>query len=420
MEKYLKRIADDMLKRKLEASGAVLIVGPKWCGKTSTGEQIAQSVLYMQDPRQSEVYQKIADVDSSLLLAGATPRLIDEWQMAPKLWDAIRFTIDQRKKENQFILTGSTCVDWNTVAHSGTGRISRMVMRPMSLYESLDSTGTVSLKALFEKETDIKGLSNHSVHDLAQLIIRGGWPSSIGTTETIAIQKAVDYVESIIHIDISRENGVEKNPILVRAFMKSYARNLSTMSSIATLQKDIAGFDETLSDKTIAAYIQSLRNLFVIEDLPAWNPSLRSKTAMRTSLKRHFVDPSIATALFRMTPEKLLEDFHYFGFLFESLCLRDLRIYASAIDGEVFHYHDRNDLEIDAVVCLNDGRWGAIEIKLGSSEIEKGVQNLLKLTKIVDTEKMSEPSFLMVLTGTGYAFSLKEGVLVVPVGCLKD
>ncbi len=420
MEKYLKRVADDILRKKLEASGAVLIVGPKWCGKTSTGEQIAQSVLFMQDPRQSVAYQKIADVDPSLLLAGPTPRLIDEWQMAPRLWDAVRFTIDQRKKENQFILTGSTCVDWNTVTHSGTGRISRMVMRPMSLYESLDSTGTVSLKDLFEKETEIKGLSAHSIPDLAKLIIRGGWPASIGTSETIAFQKAVDYVDSIIQIDISRENGVEKNPFLVRAFMKSYARNLSTMASVATIQKDIAGFDETLSDKTIASYIQSLRNLFVIEDLPAWNPSLRSKTAMRSSLKRHFVDPSIATSLFRMTPGKLLEDFHYFGFLFESLCLRDLRIYASALDGEVFHYHDRNDLEIDAVICLNDGRWGAIEIKLGSSEIEKGIQNLLRLTKVVDTDKMSEPSFLMVLTGTGYAFTQKEGVFIVPIGCLKD
>ncbi len=420
MEKYLNRVADDILAKKLEASGAVLIVGPKWCGKTSTGERYARSVLYLQDPRQSEIYKRIADVDPTLLLAGETPRLIDEWQMAPSLWDAIRFTIDQRKKENQFILTGSTCVDWNSVSHSGTGRISRMLMRPMSLFESLDSSGVVSLKALFDKEKKIQGSSNHSISDLAKLIIRGGWPSSIGKSDTVALQKAIDYVESIIQIDISRENGVEKNPVLVRAFMKSYARNLATMASIPTLQKDIVGYDETLSDKTIASYIQSLRNLFVIEDLPAWSPALRSKTSMRTSLKRFFVDPSIGTALFRMTPGKLMEDFNYFGYLFESLCIRDLRVYASALDGEVFHYHDRNDVEVDAVVCLNDGRWGAIEIKLGTSEIEKGVNHLLKLADMVDTEKMSEPSFLMVLTGTGYAFTQKDGIIVVPIGCLKD
>ncbi len=420
MGTYLARVFDRLLKKRLEASGAVLIVGPKWCGKTSTGQRMARSVLFMQDPRQSETFKKIAEVDPSLLLAGETPRLIDEWQMAPKLWDAVRFTVDQRKKESQFILTGSTVIDWNSVSHSGTGRISRMVMRPMSLYESLDSSGSVSFQSLFDQEKDIQGVSEHSIHDLAKLILRGGWPASVGTSESVSAQKAIDYVESIIHIDISRENGVEKNPVLVRAFMKSYARNLATMASVATIQKDIAGYDESLSDKTIISYIQSLRNLFVIEDLPAWSPSLRSQTSMRTSLKRFFVDPSIATALFRLTPNKMFEDFNYFGFLFESLCLRDLRVYASALDGEVFHYHDRNDLEVDAVIYLNDGRWGAIEIKLGTSDIEKGVRNLLKLAKIVDTDKMKEPSFLMVVTGTGYAYKQKDGVLIVPIGCLKD
>lgn len=420
--KYLKRIADRVLQERLAASGAVLIEGPKWCGKTRTALENSKSHLFMQDPDKAVSYLKAADTKPSLLLKGDTPRLLDEWQTAPVLWDAVRFMVDQRGKSGQFILTGSAVPKDNVVQHTGTGRISRLLMRPMSLYESMESNGSVSLKALFDGETEIDNFSTLTIEQIAFTIVRGGWPASIGESEKIALRHAIDYVEAIINADVSRVDGIEKNPVRVRALLRSLSRNISTLATIRTIHDDIAmgDADESISEKTISQYLGALDRIFVTENLPAWNPALRSKTAIRTSPKRQFVDPSIAAAVMRLTPSRLLEDFNYFGFLFESLCDRDLRIYAEAIDGQVFHYRDGSGLEADAVIALNDGRWAAVEVKLGSKEIEDAAVHLLELKNKVNTEKMREPSFLMILTGTEIAYRREDGVYVVPLGCLKD
>lgn len=420
--KYLKRIADRVLQERLAASGAVLIEGPKWCGKTRTALENSKSHLFMQDPDKAISYLKAADTKPSLLLKGDTPRLLDEWQTAPVLWDAVRFMVDQRGKSGQFILTGSAVPKDNVVQHTGTGRISRLLMRPMSLYESMESNGSVSLKALFDGETEIDNFSTLTIEQIAFAIVRGGWPASIGESEKIALRHAIDYVEAIINADVSRVDGIEKNPVRVRALLRSLSRNISTLATIRTIHDDIAmgDADESISEKTISQYLGALDRIFVTENLPAWNPALRSKTAIRTSPKRQFVDPSIAAAVMRLTPSRLLEDFNYFGFLFESLCDRDLRIYAEAIDGQIFHYRDGSGLEADAVIALNDGRWAAVEVKLGSKEIEDAAVHLLELKNKVNTEKMREPSFLMILTGTEIAYRREDGVYVVPLGCLKD
>lgn len=420
--KYLKRIADRVLQERLAASGAVLIEGPKWCGKTRTALENSKSHLFMQDPDKAVSYLKAADTKPSLLLKGDTPRLLDEWQTAPVLWDAVRFMVDQRGKPGQFILTGSAVPKDDVVQHTGTGRISRLMMRPMSLYESMESNGSVSLKALFDGETEIDNFSTLTIEQIALAIVRGGWPASIGESEKIALRHAIDYVEAVINADVSRVDGIEKNPVRVRALLRSLSRNISTLATIRTIHDDIAmgDADESISEKTISQYLGALDRIFVTENLPAWNPALRSKTAIRTSPKRQFVDPSIAAAVMRLTPSRLLDDFNYFGFLFESLCDRDLRIYAEAIDGQIFHYRDGSGLEADAVIALNDGRWAAVEVKLGSKEIEDAAVHLLELKDKVNTEKMREPSFLMILTGTEIAYRRDDGVYVVPLGCLKD
>ena len=420
--KYLKRIADRVLQDRLAANGAVLIEGPKWCGKTRTALENSKSHLFMQDPDKAISYLKAADTKPSLLLKGDTPRLLDEWQTAPVLWDAVRFMVDQRGKSGQFILTGSAVPKDNVVQHTGTGRISRLLMRPMSLYESMESNGSVSLKALFDGETEIDNFSTLTIEQITFAIVRGGWPASIGKSEKIALRHAIDYVEAIINADVSRVDGIEKNPVRVRALLRSLSRNISTLATIRTIHDDIAmgDTDESISEKTISQYLRALDRIFVTENLPAWNPALRSKTAIRTSPKRQFVDPSIAAAVLRLTPSRLLEDFNYFGFLLESLCDRDLRIYAEAIDGQVFHYRDASGLEADAVIALNDGRWAAVEVKLGSKEIEDAAVHLLELKNKVNTEKMREPSFLMILTGTEIAYRREDGVYVVPLGCLKE
>lgn len=419
---YMKRIADRVLQDRLEASGAVLIEGPKWCGKTRTALENSKSHLFMQDPDKAISYLKAADTKPSLLLKGDTPRLLDEWQTAPVLWDAVRFMVDQRGKHGQFILTGSAVPKDNVVQHTGAGRISRLLMRPMSLYESMESNGSVSLKALFDGETEIDNYSTLTIEQIAFAIVRGGWPASIGASEKIALRHAIDYVEAIINADISKVDGIEKNPVRVRALLRSLSRNISTMATIRTIHNDIAmgDVDESISEKTISQYMGALDRIFVTENLPAWTPALRSKTSIRTSPKRQFVDPSIAAAVMRLTPSSLLDDFNYFGFLFESLCDRDLRIYAEAIDGQVFHYRDGSGLEADAVIVLNDGRWAAVEVKLGSKEIEDAAVHLVELKNKVNTEKMREPSFLMILTGTEIAYRREDGVYVVPLGCLKD
>lgn len=424
MKIYRKRIADEILKRKLEGKGVVLIEGPKWCGKTTTAEQVASSILYMDNPEKKEQNINMSEVNPKRLLKGETPRLIDEWQIAPKLWDAIRFEVDHRDELGQFILTGSA-VPANTkdVTHSGTGRFTWLMMRPMTLFESGDSTGEVSFKELFEGNLDVDGSSNIDIDRLAFLICRGGWPKAIGMRDEIALDQAFDYIEAVIHSDINRADNIKKNPDKVRRLMRSYARNQGTQIANTELAKDIQGNDETsLNEETIATYIDALKKIFVIEDMQAWNPNLRSKTAIRSSDTRYYIDPSIAAASLGIGPNDLINDLKTFGFLFETLCVRDLRVFSDALNGEVYHYRDKNGQECDAVVHLRNGKYGLIEIKLGGEKlIEEGVETLKSMKSKIDINKMNSPSFLMVLTGIGdYAYQRSDGVLVVPIGCLKN
>ena len=377
--------------------------------------------MYLQDPDHAKAYQAIADTKPSLPLKGTTPRLLDEWQVAPVLWDAVRFEVDQRTEPGQFILTGSAVPMESETAHTGTGRISRIKMRTMSLFESKESNGQISLSALFdEKQENIGAFSDLTIEKMAFILCRGGWPASISIEGIPACRMAIDYVEAIINQDVSRVDNVEKNPERVRLLLRSLARNISTTSTFQTIRKDMEATDIGLSDKTIQTYMNALRRIFVIEDLPAWAPSLRSKTAIKTSEKRHFVDPSIATAVLRTNPKRILADFTFFGFLFEALCTRDIRIYAQAIDGDVFHYRDKSGLEADLIVRLRDGRWAAIEVKLGTRQIEEAAKNLLTLKSKINEESMGKESFLMILTGGQYAYQRKDGIWIVPIGCLKN
>lgn len=424
MDNYRKRIADHILARKLEGKGAVLIEGPKWCGKTTTAEQVAVSILYMDNPEKKEQNIAMSELNPKRLLKGATPRLIDEWQIAPKLWDAIRFEVDHRRELGQFVLTGSAVPpDTKEITHSGTGRFTWLTMRPMSIFESGDSSGEVSLKALFDQPDEIDGESTLDIERLAFLVCRGGWPQAIDMRDEIALDQAIDYYDAVVKSDINRADGVQKNPERVKRLMRSYARNQGSQVPNTVIAQDIAANDETTMDTdTVASYLNALRKIFVIEDMPAWNPNLRSKTAIRSSDTRYYVDPSIAAAALGIGPQDLINDLKTFGFLFETLCVRDLRVFADALNGEVYHYRDKDGLECDAVVHLRNGAYGLVEIKLGGDKlIEEGSVNLKALSDKIDTDKMKKPAFLMVLTGTGdYAYRRPDGVYVVPIGCLKD
>ncbi len=424
MKNYRKRIADDILARKLEGKGAVLIEGPKWCGKTTTAEQIAASVLYMDDPEKMEQNLAMSELNPRRLLKGETPRLIDEWQLAPKLWDTIRFEVDHRGELGQFVLTGSAVpADTKEIMHSGTGRFTWLTMRPMSLFESGDSTGEVSLKDLFDGINEIDGASYLDIDRLAFLVCRGGWPQAVDMRDEIALDQAMDYYDAVVRSDINRADNIQKNPERVKRLMRSYARNQGGQIPNTVLAQDIAASDEgSISEETVAAYVNALRKIFVVEDMPAWNPNLRSKTAIRSSDTRYYIDPSIAVAALGIGPKDLISDLKTFGFLFETLCIRDLRVFADALNGEVYHYRDKEGQECDAVVHLKNGKYGLIEIKLGGSKlIEEGAGSLKKMEEKIDTDKMSTPSFLMVLTGTGdYAYRRQDGVYVVPIGCLKN
>ncbi|MCD8317212.1 MAG: DUF4143 domain-containing protein [Eggerthellaceae bacterium] len=404
------------------AKGAVLVEGPKWCGKTTTSMRVAKSVLFMQDPATRSQNLNLAEVAPQLLLEGEVPRLIDEWQIAPELWDAVRFVVDERDEFGQFILTGSSVPpDMSQISHTGTGRIARMRMGTMSLMESMDSTGDVSLKSLFDGENlPITKSEGSSIEEIAFLICRGGWPASIGYSERIGCQQAIDYVDAIVETDISRVDGIRRNPDYARNIMQSYARSCASQASLSSMLADLKMQGISMGETTFNSYIEALRKLFVIEDLRAWNPNLRSRTAIRTAPTHFFTDPSIAAASLGTSPEELLNDLNTLGLLFESLCIRDLRAYAQALDGKICHYRDKSDLECDAVVRLRNGKYGLIEIKLGGeSAIDKGARNLLKLASKIDTGKMPEPSFLMVLIGVGqFSYPRKDGVYVVPVKTL--
>lgn len=423
-EKYRPRIADRLLDRKLRGKGAVLVEGPKWCGKTTTAEQICKSVLYMSEPGKREQNIRLARLNPALLLRGEKPRLIDEWQVAPMLWDAVRFEADHSKSLGLFVLTGSSVPpDMSEVFHSGTGRFSWLRMRTMSLWESGESTGDVSIKSLFEGGEEVGGLSNLDLESVAYLTCRGGWPLAIDMERDIALDQAFDYVSAVEKRDISAADGVDRDPKRVRRVLRSYARHQGTQATLAAIVADIAENEsDTFDPDTVAAYIKALTSIFVIEDTEAWNPNLRSQTAIRTRDTRYFTDPSLATAALGIGPADLINDLNTFGLMFETLCIRDLRIYAEALSGTVYHYRDKNGLECDAVVHLRDGRYGLIEIKLGDEKlIEYGALTLKALAEKIDTTKMKSPSFLMVITATGdYAYRREDGVLVCPIGALKD
>ncbi len=424
MKKYRKRIADGILKRKPEGKGAALIEGSKWCGKTTTAEQLAVSILYMDDPEKKDQNIAMSELNPKRLLQGAAPRLIDEWQLAPKLWDAVRFEVDHRGGLGQFILTGSAVpADTKEITHSGTGRFTWLTMRPMSLYESGDSTGEVSLKALFDGMTDIDGASGLGIDRLAFLVCRGGWPQAVDMRDEIALDQAVDYYDAVVYSDINRADNVQKNAERVKRLMRSYARNQGGQVPNTVLAQDIAANDETpISEETVASYVNALRKIFVVEDMPAWNPNLRSKTAIRSSDTRYYIDPSIAAAALGIGPNDLINDLKTFGFLFKTLCIRDLRVFADALGGGVYHYRDKDGQECDAVIHLRNGEYGLVKIKLGGDKfIEEGAKSLKAMEAKIDTDKMNAPSFLMVLTGIGdYAYRRRDGVYVVPVGCLKN
>jgi len=420
---YKKRIADGLLKRKLDGKGAVLIEGAKWCGKTTTAEQIAKSVKYMTETGMVDQNIQLAKLNPKLLLKGDFPRLIDEWQVAPQLWDSIRFESDHGPL-GQFILTGSSVPpDMSQVIHSGTGRIGWLKMRPMSLWESQESCGEVSLAELFTTPEQIGAINPMDIEQLAFLTCRGGWPLAVDMEREIALDQAFDYVESVEKRDIQKVDGVDRDPVRVHRLLRSLARNQGSQASFGTIKADLmANEADSLSEDTIASYCKALKEIFVVEDSEAWNPNLRSKSAIRTSDTRYFTDPSIATAALGIGPNDLINDLNTFGLFFETMAVRDLRVYAEALNGKVYHFRDRNGLECDAVVHLRDGRYGLVEIKLGGDELIKdGVDALKSLAEKIDTEKMKEPSFMMVLIGAGtYAYRREDGVYVVPIGCLKD
>lgn len=401
-----------------------MIEGPKWCGKTTTAEQIAGSILYMADPEKEKQNRTMAEISPGRLLKGKVPRLIDEWQIAPKLWDAVRFEVDHRDELGQFILTGSAVpASYEEIHHTGTGRFSWILMRPMSLFESLDSNGEVSLKELFETPKQIDGENHLDLNKLAFLVCRGGWPRAVDLDGEIALEQAFDYYDAVVKSDISRADGINRNPERVKHLMRSYARNQGSQATNSVLRDDIAANDaDSLDTDTVYSYITALKKIFVIEEMEAWNPNLRSKTAIRTSNTRYFVDPSIATAALGLGPQDLIADLNTFGLLFETMCIRDLRVFSDALNGKVYHYRDKTELECDAVIHLRNGSYGLIEIKLGGDNlIEEGAENLKKLRDRIDTVKMKEPSFLMVIVGVGdYAYRRPDGVYVVPIGCLKD
>lgn len=436
MNGYKNRVADRLLAEKLEAFGAVLIEGPKYCGKTTLASQQARSILSMADTDTLGQNLALARTNISRLLAGETPRLIDEWQIAPQFWDAVRNEVDKRNEDGQFMLTGSAVppkpkkdesgniIEEENIHHTGTGRISRLRLRTMSLWESEDSSGDVSLEELFINPGTVDGVSNIDLDRLAYLTCRGGWPKAVlKKSEKAALAQAFDYYDSVVSNDIKRVDDIDRDEELTKRIMRSYARNQGTQATVGTILADIkSNGDERMSDSTVYSYIKALKEIFVIEDSIAWNPNLRSKTAIRTSDTRYFIDPSIATAALGMGPKDLINDMATFGFIFEALAIRDLRVYADALDGKVYHYRDKNNLECDAVIHLRNGSYGLVEVKIGGTEpIREGAESLKTLSSKIDSTRMKTPSFMMVLTGIGnFAYKRPEdGVLVVPIGCLK-
>lgn len=421
--KYVARIYDTLLHEKLQSSGATLVEGPKWCGKTTTCLQACKSKLLMQDPAVRQSNLELAEISPQLLLEGKTPRLIDEWQLAPSIWDSVRCEVDQRQKMGQFLLTGSsTPPDVSAISHSGAGRINRVKMRTMSLFESGDSNGKVSLNALFDSNANVAASAKSEIDEIAYLICRGGWPASIGRSERVSLAQPYDYIDAIVQVDLKNFSGIKRNPQRIKDVMRIYARYTAGQGTVSKMLADLHGSDVGISDATLRNYLEALENMFVIEELNSWNPNLRSKAAVRTTPVRYFVDSSIAAAVLGVNPKGLLSDLETFGLLFEGMCIRDLRVYMDANGGQVSHYRDSNGLECDAVVHKRNGEYGLIEVKLGGSRlIEEGAANLNRFESIIDSKKQGAPKFKMVLIGVGeYAYRRKDGVLVIPICSLKD
>ena len=426
---YLKRICDNELQDKLDAFGAVHITGPKWCGKTTTAKQFAKSFIEMQDPDMRDAYIHTAQIKPSNLLVGNNPRLIDEWQIAPNLWDAVRVSVDKRNEAGLYILTGSNSIDKSLIMHSGTGRIDTLQMYPMSLYESGESNGTISLSSLFEEKALPTGecVSNLSIDNLVFAACRGGWPSSLNKkTDKAKLMVAGSYFDSLCRSDINDVDNIKRDEQGTRLLLRSYARNISTLASNRTILKDINA-NYPLGETSFYDYLKALQKLYVIRDVEAWCPSIRSKTAIQSSNKKEFTDPSIAVAALGVNPTYFNTDLKAFGFIFETLCIRDLRVYSSAMGGNVSYYHDRYGLEADDVLHLRDGRYALIEIKLGSNEIEMGASHLNKIEKLImeyntkeDQVPLRLPDLKIVLTGTPFGYKREDGVFVIPIGCLKD
>lgn len=420
MKNYMPRIVDKTLQNKLEYMGAVLIEGCKWCGKSTTARQFAKSYIEFQDPDKKTQYDKTNQTKPSLFLEGEKPRLFDEWQMYPVIWDSIRNDVDKTGLKGQYILTGSAKPKKGSTMHTGTGRFSRIKMRPMSLYESGDSNGKVSLKDILDGK-DISATNELELEDIASIIVRGGWPASLDIKGNNKYKVAKEYVASLIEEDVNTIDGIERNPSKMRAVLKSLARNVSTPVSNSTIIEDVKKeFIDEISRPTLDDYLNTLEKLFVIENVEATNLNIRSTIPLRMKSKLEFVDPSIATAILGLTKEDLIRDLNYFGFLFENMCIRDLKIYSELLDGEISYYRDKTDFEVDAILKMEDGKWGAIEIKLGSGYIEEAAQNLLKFKNKVDISKSGEPAFLMVLSGSNYSYRREDGVYVVSIGSLKN
>ncbi len=416
---YKPRIVDSEISELMEIMGAILIEGPKWCGKSTTGSYHAKSIIEFQNPDRKQEYDDIKNTKPSLFLEGEKPRMFDEWQMYPIVWDSIRTDVDHTGLKGQYILTGSAKPSEGETMHTGTGRISRILMRPMSLFESGESTGTVSFKDILENK-DISGVSKLSLEDIASVIVRGGWPASIDVKSDAKYRFSKEYVKSLIHEEVKKIDKIERNPEKMQNVLRSLARNISTQVSQSTLEGDVKNiFDDDISRPTLNDYLNTLEKLFVIENINATNLNFRSKYALRTKPKMYFVDPSIATAILDMKPSDLIKDLNTFGFLFEALCIRDLKIYTQSYGGNITFYHDEKDFEIDAILRTDSGKWGAIEIKLGAGYIDEAAKNLLKFKEKVDTSKCGEPSFLAVLTGTNYSYRRDDGVYVVSIGTLK-
>lgn len=426
MDGYRRRILDGQLLKKLQAKGAVVIEGPKWCGKTTTAEEIAASKVMLSRTDVKEHFRSLLEIDVDAALSGDAPMLIDEWQTVPKLWDAVRYTVDHRREMGQFILTGSVVPGEEAEkekGHTGIGRFAWITMRPMSLFESGESNGTVSLGGLFSAPEKVLEKNDLKLWDLAFLICRGGWPAAVGLQEEAALEQAFDYYDAVTREDVTKVDGVKRASVRVQRLMRAYARHQGTQTSLATLKEDLKNNDTmTLDEDTIGSYLDALRKIFVVEDMPAWNPNLRSKTAIRTADTRYFVDPSIATAALGLGPADLMDDLNTMGLFFETLCIRDLRVFAGALGGNVFHYRDKSGLECDAVIHLRNGLYGLVEIKLGGeSLINDGAETLNLLSGQIDTSRMKAPAFKMILTATGeYAYRRpSDGIYVVPIGCLK-